>query len=198
MLDDLLVVFWVLAYALIIWGGSRPNSSRPCMPLVAGCLNFCWEVNAVIVSHGFWGHILWLLLDVLILWKNLRILRERYGRRGVVSYLAIMAGVFLLLAVCFRAPGWDSMLITSYVIDVVMAAEFVLVAKRISPNCRAPIALCKLLGDLFAWIAYWEASPFVAVAGAVVLVLNLVYLCWCLEEKERTRGKASKRSRKRR
>ena len=41
------------------------------MPFIAGLLDFAWEVNAVIVSHGYWAHILWISLDVFILIYNI-------------------------------------------------------------------------------------------------------------------------------
>ena len=43
------------------------------MPLIAGSLNFAWEINALLLSRGFYGHVLWTGLDVLIVFHNVLI-----------------------------------------------------------------------------------------------------------------------------
>lgn len=194
LLDKLQIALWSLTYVLVIAGGSRTGATprRFCMPLVAGCLNFCWEVNALIISGGMWGHVLWLALDAVILYQNMRYLNSRFQKRGVFAYFSALVVISLLLAVLFRIPGWDGILYTSYTADLVMAAEYVAAAKQISQNCKLSIAICKLLGDLFAWMYYFRDSLYVAVTGAIVLVLNLFYLCWCIEEREQTRRKVRK------
>lgn len=162
------------------------------MPLAAGCLNFCWEVNAAVASYGLWGHILWLVLDIVILFQNMRYVHWRFQRKGVLLYTFALVLIGCLFAVLFRVPDLDGMLYTVFTVDLIMAAEYVAAAKQISPNCKVPIAICKLLGDLFAWIAYFRTSTFVAVAGGIVLALNIFYLCWCIEEREQTRKKVRK------
>lgn len=191
--DKLQIVLWSLTYVLVIGGGrTGATPRRPCMPLVAGCLNFCWEVNALIISHGMWGHALWLALDAVILYQNMRYLNSRFQKSGVIAYSSALVLIGLLLAVLFRIPGWDGMMYTVFAIDLIMAAEYVAAVKQISPNCKVPIAICKLLGDLFAWLCYYKNSMYAAVTGAIVLALNLFYLCWCIEERERSRKKVRK------
>lgn len=191
--DKLQIVLWSLTYVLVIGGGrTGATPRRPCMPLVAGCLNFCWEVNALIISHGMWGHALWLALDAVILFQNMRYLHSRFRLRGVSVYIIAIILMGLLLAVLFRIPEWNGMLYTAFADDLIMAAEFVLAAKKIAPNCKMSIAVCKLFGDLFAWLFYCKNSMYVAIIGAIVLALNLFYLCWCIE----VRGRIGKKVRK--
>lgn len=88
------------------------------------------------------------------------------------------------------AHHWASgMLISSFLIDLTMAIEYVIRSKKIALKGRTPIALAKLLGDLFAWLAYMQQSPFVAVTGFAVLLLNIFYLALCLEQEAKGRRK---------
>lgn len=190
--DYLQIALWSLTYVLVIKGGQDASPRMPCMPLVAGCLNFCWEVNALIFSGGMWGHILWLTLDAVILFQNMRYLHSRFRLRGVLIYSIAMILMGMLLAVLFRIPEWNGMLYTAFADDLIMAAEFVIAAKKITPNCKVSIAVCKLFGDLFAWLFYCKNSMYVAIIGAIVLALNLFYLCWCIEVRGRTRKKVRK------
>lgn len=80
-----------------------------------------------------------------------------------------------------KLPG--GMLLSSYVIDLVIAVEYVARIRHISPPGKLPIAIFKLLGDLFAWLFYCKQSIFVGIVGAVVLLLNLFYLAYCMEER---------------
>ena len=61
------------------------------MPLIAGSLNFAWEINALLLSRGFYGHVLWTGLDVLIVVHNVRFLEK--GKRK--KYLLLIV-VFIL------------------------------------------------------------------------------------------------------
>ena len=59
MLDILQIILWTLTYALIIGFGFRYRKMPVLfMPLLAGTLNFAWEINSliyqwVICSRGF-------------------------------------------------------------------------------------------------------------------------------------------------
>lgn len=68
------------------------------MPLIAGSLNFAWEINALLLSRGFYGHVLWTGLDVLIVFHNVRFLekgkRKKYLLLIVVFYME--CSVFLM------------------------------------------------------------------------------------------------------
>ncbi|MCD7859388.1 MAG: hypothetical protein LUH51_04350 [Firmicutes bacterium] len=81
----------------------------------------------------------------------------------------------------FRLPNVDGMLISVFSIDIIMAAEYIARAGSVAPHGRIPIAVTKLLGDLFAWLCYARYSVFVAAVGFVVLLLNLFYLSYSLE-----------------
>lgn len=69
MLDTLTSLFGAVTYILIIIAGIHNRSAKQIsMPYVAGALNFGWEICALYTSHGYWGHFLWLVLDIIIVY----------------------------------------------------------------------------------------------------------------------------------
>ena len=186
------VLFWTAAYMCIVYHAvrHRKEPAELYMPLISGCLNFAWEINAVILSQGYWGHILWLTLDAVILFFNLRWLRGSGSRALYAAAVAITTGLLFAL---FRQPGPDWMLLSSFVIDVIMALEFLLRAKIISRRGKLLIAAAKMLGDIGAFLGNRSAAAYVLPIGLVVLVLNMLYLSYCLEENSGARLKKKKR-----
>lgn len=181
-----MIICWSLAYVLIIACEIKYEKEHVLlMPLIAGSLNFAWEVNAVIVSHGFYGHVLWAALDVAILIHNIRYLN---GRKRVWYTILVAAMVAILYGV-FRIPDVDGQIISVFLIDLIMAVEYVVCAKCITPHGRNLIGLLRLLGDLLAWLINMRQSVFVAVVGLAVLLINLFYLAICLESDAQERKK---------
>lgn len=95
----------------------------------------------------------------------------------------------------FRRLDTDCFLISAFALDLIMAVEFVTCVKKIAPQGRILIALTKLLGDLFAWLCYMRNSTFVAIVGAVVFLLNTLYLVLCLDETATPPKKNKRKSR---
>ena len=181
MLDHMQIIFWSITYLLIVGYGIKYRHERSLMmPLFCGSLNIAWELNAIISSKGFYGHFLWLSLDIIIFVINLFIIERRINR---ALYGAMTLALFISLWFVFSIP--NGMLVSVFLIDLIMAIEYVLTVKRISVRGKIPIATFRLLGDFFAWLCYWEYSLFVAIVGAIVMLLNLFYLCYCLEESNR-------------
>ena len=147
------------------------------MPLLAGSLNFAWEINAFISSGAFWGHVLWLVLDVFIIILNIYNIRKNKNR---LLYCLLIIAFTIVLRLIFVIPEVDGMLISVFAIDLIMAFDFVVNAKKISVHGKIPIAITKLLGDLFAWFAYSD-SAYVNVIGIIVFLLNLYYLAKCFD-----------------
>ena len=92
----------------------------------------------------------------------------------------------------FRIPNVDGQRISVFAIDLIMAIEYVLCAKRIAPQVRISVGVLKLLGDLFEWLSNMQSSLFVAVCGVIVLLLNLFYLAICLEQSSHSRKKVQR------
>lgn len=84
----------------------------------------------------------------------------------------------------------QGMLLSSYLCDLVMAGEYVLMVRKVSFAGMIPIAITKLLGDAFAWLAYAHESAVVLAVGIAVLLLNLFYIACCMEEPMRRKLEA--------
>ena len=182
--DFVTLVFWSAAYSCIVYCAIKWRA-EPCalyMPLISGCLNIAWEINAVIQSQGFWGHLVWLALDAVILLFNLRYLRNMIY---IALYALAIVFVASVLKVLFRQTGMDWMLLSSFLIDLIMAIEFLLRAKVISLHGKALIATLKMVGDIGACMANLSSATYVLWVGIAVFITNLIYLCFCMEEQSR-------------
>lgn len=180
MLDKLQIIFWSVTYLLIILAGWRSRELKQVsMPYVAGVLNFGWELCALQQSQGFWGHILWLGLDVVI--YSIGFLSLNTGKRRsiyiILTYMATTAFWYI-----FTLP--NGMLISSFAIDVIMAVMFLVDRKQLSPDLKVPVAVCKLIGDVFAGIYYGRSSGMVAIMAVMVSLCNCCYLWLCCREKQ--------------
>ena len=185
--DTLQIAFWSFTYITIIaCGVKHPEEHKPMMPYIAGGLNLAWELNALLLYHHY-GHIIWSGLDIMIFVLNLRNLKRHGKHRQYIYYILYVIVAAATIYGVLKLPS--GMLISSYTLDLIMAIEYVVCAKEISVHGKLPIAIFKLLGDLFAWLYYCKQSIFVGIIGAAVLLLNLFYLAYCMEE----RSQAAKR-----
>lgn len=185
-LDNASLLFWTITYLIIVYNGIKFRQERKLMmPLVPSILNLSWEINAVIRSRGMIGHILWFVPDVLIGIINLYNLE---GRKRMI-YIASAIAAFFLFLVIFNLPG-EGMLISSFVIDFIMALIYVLQVKKISYHGKIAVAVCKLIGDFAAWLYYMNYSFVIRIIGPTVFCLNVFYLACCLElDKQNSRKK---------
>ncbi|MCR5783113.1 MAG: hypothetical protein K6G90_10315 [Clostridia bacterium] len=179
MIEYLLGFFWALTYVFIVIGGFKYRSEKKFfMPLLSGALNFGWEVHALRSSGGYWVHIIWLALDFIILIQNLYFLSTNKKR---LLYSACVITSVAVNYAAFNLTTIDGMLISSFVIDIIMAVEYVIVIKKLSPRMMILIGCLRLLGDLFAWIANLSFSIFVRITGVLIFFINLFYICYALE-----------------
>ena len=67
MFDIAQIVLWGITYLLIVYFMLKNRSKKiKAIPLLPVILNMSWEINALIESNGFWGHIVWLGLDIFV------------------------------------------------------------------------------------------------------------------------------------
>ncbi len=183
-LDTTGLIFWSVTYLLICFESIRYRDKYAvCMPYFTGCLNFAWEFRALFLSGGFWGHIAWLGLDVIILFMNLRSLRQTKKK--------IFYGCFVfvcILAFFYISRLNKGMLISSFIIDFILSMDYFMMRKKLYfGSMKKIIAATKLVGDFFAWMAYGPINIFIAVIGAFVFIINISYLIYCLMEKRQYR-----------
>ena len=185
MFNHLTVIFWTLAYLIIALCGIQDRKSHRLlfMPLISGMLDIAWEINAILISKGFYGHVLWTALDIFIFFHNVCFLEK--SKRG--KYLLLTVVSVIALYGIFRIPDADGQRISSFLIDIIIAIEYVLCARQIARQGKISVGVLKLLGDLSAWLANMQSSVFVAVSGLIVVLLNLFYLAICLEQNSHSR-----------
>ena len=184
MLDDLQVAFWSITYILIICAGFKSQKfTLVSMPYVAGVLNFGWETIALFcVSKGnVWGHIFWFGLDLVIVYISYKFLNSDNQRK---IYIASIFAMTIILFFIFKIEG--GMLYSVFAIDLIMAVCYLVWRKQMSPHFKIPVAITKLIGDLFAGIFYAKESKFVAIVAVAVFLCNVSYLIFCIVEYKTT------------
>lgn len=184
MLDNLQLLIWTAVYIVIIIAGYKSicmEERKVSMPYVPGTLNFAWELCALDYSNGFFGHVMWLGLDVVIFFINYNMINTQKNK---MFYLVLTAITTLLLFIIFNL--YQGILISVFVIDLIMAIVFMIDFNKISLNYKVLIAILKLLGDFFAGLYYCSQSLIVAIIAVVVFIINSVYLSKCIKEKRST------------
>lgn len=184
MFDIVQIICWSITYVLIIVAGIIGYKDRKVsMPYVAGILNFSWELCALLESKGFWGHTLWLLLDVGIVLLSFRCIQEK--KKRVLYVVSVILAFVTLKCIFLMQLG---MLFSVFVIDLIMAAYFLIERKKLSGRLKIPIAFMKLLGDIFAGVYYAPTSKLVGILALLVFFCNTAYLCLCIGEIEAKAG----------
>jgi len=177
--DLVQALFWGGTYfSIILFGFIFFQKKIKSIPLTAVILNFSWELNAVIESRGYWVHALWLSLDAVVLFLTL----WSFDKRWLMMRIAIALLVVFSVALHFIFGVENGQLISVFVIDCLMAASFFAFYSQIDIRGKVIVAIFKLMGDLFAFLAYKNTLLFVEVAGWIVLVFNSVYLIFCLAD----------------
>lgn len=179
--DVMQAFFWSVTYILIFVFNIKYKYTA--MPLFAMCNNFAWETVALVrdILFGSWGigsviHIAWFTLDIAIVITYLLLCKKLYCKKIFSLLIYVVSLLICVLSFNTWALG---MLISSFIIDFIMAVEyFIYSSKEVFPANRLSVSICtfKLIGDLCAWIYYMNDSRFVLVIGFFVLILNILCL----------------------
>ena len=177
MFDKLQVLLWSITYILIIFFSYKNIAKKNmAIPFIAILLNFSWEICALYVSGGFWAHIIWFGLDLFIFIYAIICVKKK------IFYLISLIGcvcVFMIIRTITTG-----MLISSFIIDLIMAIYFWIDRKKILRDGKIVIAVTKLFGDVFALIYYAKYSIIILICGVCVLAFNVLYLVYCVREKK--------------
>lgn len=189
-LDIICGASWSVAYILSIFRGFRRKTW--CIPGLSICMNFAWELSAVIErisngttdSQGFVIQLAWMILDLGIIATWL--LYDRVGKRRLYRNLIQFAVVIIAVYLLSRVAGqWEN---SVFLINVVMSAEFILrLEKDHAPWMSLGIAIAKLIGTFAATLLNGWIYPDSVVLwlGGICLLLDSYYVFRLLKlEKE--------------
>lgn len=183
MLFDVLAgLFWSLTYILSIVYSIKYKANG--IPIFCICSNFGWETIALIQSIFVWKsfspavmvHIAWFILDAVIVMLYLLYeskWNENFGKK--TAFVLYYAFTLILFTVAFNNGG---MLLSSFIIDLIMAVVFIFFAFRkemIFSLLSITIGITKLIGDAFAWLCYKFDST-VNLIGIMALIFNSAYI----------------------
>lgn len=175
----LTLLFWSITYILIVAAGFLSRKERKLsMPYIAGALNAAWEIAATIYTHGNPGFIIWFIIDVFIIFWGF-FFSPSVKKKIIYCASILLSTCILLFAFEKFTPAF---LFTVYLIDVIMAFEFLVKRTKLSSKFKITIAVTKLLGDLFAGLTFSYMYDFIIVFATVSFVCNCIYLIACMKE----------------
>lgn len=185
------VIFWSLAYIGMIWKGAKDKTFG--MPFIPLCANFAWEFYFGVLQFRI-DYSLWFALDATI-FAQLVI----YGRKEFTSHPFIYKWFYWLIGItlffsmyglyaiqqCLGLDHARYMVGVALDIPIAIAMNFMLLAR--GSNLRGQhiiIAVCKLLGDLSAFLVRWVDSEwnqdsdtaFFTWMAVLSLVFGLLYV----------------------
>lgn len=188
------LVFWVLAYLLMIRRGLRDKSYG--MPVVALCLNIGWESYYSLFSNAQLankiGYGIYLGADLGVLWTCLRYGPDDFQSSLIRRYfrpiaVVVLVGGFVLVrqfSLTFDDPyGGISATFTTLLLSVLMVG---MILRR--DNVRGQslyIGLLVLVGNVCGWVMNLIAQqtvepnisiPWVATTNGMIIVANVCYL----------------------
>lgn len=179
-LDDIQIVLWSMTYLMSIFMLKKYREKKECViPLNSVGINFAWEINAIIISRGFWGHILWLLFDSIILFYSFRTIGKSRKRKNAYVKVLICIGIFFVI---FRIHS-GGMLASSFVINFIMSALFFMKRDSLLSNGKCMVAFTKMIGTLAATIYYQRIVHLIGLLGFIILVIDFLYFCSCVKSK---------------
>lgn len=180
-LDILQAIFWSATYCLLI-AYSLKNKNHS-IPLTAICLNFAWETVALATSilnkavfFVLAIHLAWFCLDLIMV--LLFLFFEDKQKNPLSAKLLFLSSYLICIVALILLFDNGYMLLSCFIIDLIMAVAFVcfLFKQKLSSFLHVfLIGSFKLLGDLFAWLFYFN-NPLIPIIGSLVLVCNVAYL----------------------
>ena len=187
LIDLVCGISWSIVYIVAIAIGLK--KSVCCIPSYALCMNFSWELCAVVnrslngtsFSTGYVSQLFWLILDIGVLLTWVRYNHALQFKAKVFRLL------FLLFSVYAVAVFLDEWLVSVFTINLLMSIEFfvALRAETIYPSIL--VALFKMIGTFAATIlnGLVISDRFVLWIGGCCLILDIYYFV-CLLQKEVT------------
>lgn len=183
----MVAVFWIIVYVLILYVSVKDRQlKKKVIPCIAVCFNISWEL-ACTFRWPNWGKIIafsWCLINLVIIWFAFRALDSDRKKK---FYGIILICVLILDCVTFEYI--KIILYNAYIINLVMSAAFWIERKEINVFFKIPIAITKLIGNVFALFAFGNYYHYtLGIIESVALIFDFMYLGYCFAERRRMRG----------
>lgn len=197
--DIYMMIFWCVTYIECIRIGI--NQKTYCMPLLALCMNFCWEVLCLVdyvLSNGTEVYMyvlygIWALLDVgivltylmygrnelIIPWKPESPDKNRTPNQFIIYSLAIFLMVLCVIVLMYEyLDNWKSYFV--FPNNLIMSVQFVLlpILRKGSRGQSLSIAIPKCIGTLCATMTMILASAewWIVLIGVLCFIIDVVYI----------------------
>lgn len=182
-----MALFWILTYILIIFRGFRDEAYG--MPMVAICANISWEfIFAFIYPQNALQQkitMIWFALDIIILLQYLI-----YGRKDFKKYLSavrfytsffITLGITFFIILTFTQEFNDfEGKYTAFSQNLMMSGLFIslLFWRGDVKGQSLAIAFCKMIGTLFASIAFfiYFRTNLITIISVATLFFDVMYI----------------------
>lgn len=176
-LDIISGICWSLVYIIAIVMGMKRKTW--CIPKLAICQNFAWELIIVltqVLANAQWRlgyaiQILWLVLDIGVLYTLF--CYDREGRKtNTIMLLCVMVAMHLLT----RWAGYEKI---AFLINMIMSLLFLIRVYRNPADWISPeIGILKLIGTLAATILNGIIYTNFAILylGGICLAMDVNYL----------------------
>lgn len=167
-------LFWMATYLLVIRRGFIDKACG--IPMYALALNISWEFIYAFVTPSIapqvYINMLWFGFDLVILWQCMKYRRVDYdgiGSKAFYPYAALVFAVAFLVVLAIQldgtlvefinlrgSPNGMGTCYSAFGMNLVMSVLFIeTIIRRKSVNGQSVwIAVCKLLGTLFADLGY--------------------------------------------
>lgn len=175
-LDWISGISWGLVYLVALCIGIRKKTY--CIPAGCICLNFSWEVWVVVVrivqhsslNSGFISQILWLILDIGVLYTWIR-----FANGSVLRKVWLIIGALILMSMATLVFGfWAE---TAFVINLIMSVFFLFQIDK-QMHSSMLIALLKCIGTLPATIlnGIIHGNYLILAIGGLCLIADVYYI----------------------
>ncbi|AHN21349.1 hypothetical protein [Lysinibacillus varians] len=177
-------LFWIVTYIFIIKRGFHDEQYG--MPMVAICANISWEfIFTFIYPHNDFQRIItfsWFVLDLVIMWQYLI-----YGRKEFkntmsttlfyTSFLFTLATSFLVILALSHELHDMQRIYAAFIQNLMMSGLFIglFFARGSLAGQSMSIAVCKMIGTLFAAVAFYFYSSIPLIT--IISMATFMYDC---------------------
>ncbi|MGG2074626.1 hypothetical protein AB1J28_14875 [Lysinibacillus irui] len=180
-------LFWIITYILVIYKGWRDKQYG--MPMAAICANISWEfIFAFIYPQNDLQRfitLIWFLLDIFILMQFLRYAPNEYRRmlsKKLLYFSFLLTLVFSMLTILGLIHEFHDYegKYAAFFLNLMMSGLFIalLLQRGNLAGQSMAIAICKMLGTLFASVGFYLyfRTPLITIISVATLFYDWLYI----------------------